>query len=83
MKILFSDEKFLDIDGVYNCQNDRVWAVDRADADRKGGIKQRRKFPQKAMVWLGACSKGIIPLVILDEGTVDHTVYVKKCFPLH
>ena len=30
------------------------------------------------MVWLGACSKGITPLVIFDEGTVDHTVYIKK-----
>ena len=38
-----------------NCQNDRVWAVDRADADRKAGIKQR----QKVMVWLGDCSKNI------------------------
>jgi hypothetical protein len=43
-RILFSDEKFFDIDGVYNSQNDRVWAVDRADADKKGGIKQKRKF---------------------------------------
>ena len=83
MRILFSDEKFFDIDGVYNSQNDRVWAVDRADADKKGGMKQRRKSPQKLMVCLGACSKGITPLVILDEGTVDHTVYIKKCFPLH
>ena len=65
-----------------NFQNDRVWAVDRADADKKGGIKQRRKFPQKVMVWLGACSKGITPLVILDEGTVDHTVYIKKVLPI-
>ncbi|CAF2054397.1 unnamed protein product, partial [Rotaria magnacalcarata] len=47
MRILFSDEKFFEIDGVYNSQNDRVWAVDRADADEKGGIQQRRKFPQK------------------------------------
>ena len=39
MKILFSDEKFFDIDGVYNAQNDRVWAVDRADADLRGGIQ--------------------------------------------
>ena len=30
MKILFSDEKSFDIDGVYNSQNDRMWAVDRA-----------------------------------------------------
>ena len=34
------------------------------------------------MVWLCACSKGITPLVILDEGTVDHTVYIKKVLPV-
>ena len=78
MRILFSDEKFFDIDGVYNSQNDRVWAVDRTDANEKGGTQQRRKFPQKVMVWLGACSKGITPLVILDDGTVDRDYYIKK-----
>ena len=56
MRILFSDEKWFDIDGIYNSHNDRVWAVDRAEADKKGGIKQKRKFPQKVMVWLGVCS---------------------------
>ncbi|CAM4824412.1 unnamed protein product [Rotaria magnacalcarata] len=74
--------RFLDVDGVYNSQNDRVWAIDRADADKNGGIKQKRKFRQKVMVWLGACSKGVTPLVILDEGTVDHTVYIEKVFPV-
>ena len=34
------------------------------------------------MVWLGACSKGITPLVILDEGAVDHTVYIKRVLPV-
>ena len=82
MRILFSNEKFFDINGVYNSQNDRVWAVDRADADEKGGIQQRRKFPQKVMVWLGACFKGITPLVILDSGTVDHDYYIKKVLPV-
>ena len=48
MKILFSDEKMFDIDGVYNSQNDRIWAVNRADADIRGGIRQKRKFPQKS-----------------------------------
>ncbi|CAM4847524.1 unnamed protein product [Rotaria magnacalcarata] len=71
-----------DIDGVYNTQNDRVWAVDHADADKNGGIQQRRKFPQNVMVWLGACSKGLTPLVILDEGTVDHAVYIEKVLPV-
>ena len=82
MTILFSDEKFFDIDGVYSSQNDRVWAVDRADVDKKGDIKQRRNFPWKVLVWLRAYSKGITALVILDEGTVDHTVYIKKVLPL-
>ena len=62
LKILFSDEKMFDIDGVYNPQNDRVWAVHRADANKNGGIQQRRKFPEKVMVWLGACSKGLTSL---------------------
>ena len=57
-------------------------AVDRADANKKGGIKQRRKFPSKVMVWLDACSKGVTPLVIFDEGTIDHTVYIKKVLPV-
>ena len=48
LKILFSVEKFFDIDGVYNSQNDRVWAVDRDDADKKGGIHHSRKFSQKS-----------------------------------
>lgn len=52
-KILFLDEKTFDIDAVYNFQNDRIWAANRSEADIKGGIRQKRKFPQKIMVWLG------------------------------
>ncbi|CAF1343937.1 unnamed protein product [Rotaria magnacalcarata] len=36
-----------DIDGIYNSQNDRIWAVNRLAADISGGIRQKRKFPQK------------------------------------
>ena len=72
MKILFSDEKMFDIDGVYNSQNDRIWAVSRSDADRRNGVHQKRKFPAKVMVWLSVCSKGASPLVIFKEGSVDH-----------
>ena len=82
MKILFSDEKYFDIDGVYNSQNDRVWTVNRAVADEKAVVKQRRKHPQKVMVWLGACSKGTTPLVILNEGTIDHAVCIEKVLPV-
>ncbi|CAF3467957.1 unnamed protein product [Rotaria socialis] len=50
MEILFSDKKMFDIDGVYNFQNDRIWAVSRSEFDTKSGIRQKRKFPQKVMV---------------------------------
>ena len=50
MKILFSDEKLFNIDRVYNSQNDRIWEVNRAEANIKDGIRQIRKFLQKIMV---------------------------------
>ena len=74
-----SDEKFFDIDGVYDSQNDRVWTEDRANDNKKCGIKQERKFLSKVMVWSGICSKGVTPMVILDEGTVDH---IEKLLPI-
>lgn len=57
---------------VYNSQNDRIGAINRTQANRIGEMKQKRQFPQKVMVCLGACCKGISPLIILEEGTVDH-----------
>ena len=76
--VSFQMRNFLTLMVSTNCENDRVWPVDRPHADKKGGIKQR----QKEMVCLGASSKGITPLLILDEGTVDHTVYIEKVFPI-
>ena len=38
-------------------------------------------YPQ-VMVWLNACSKGITPLVIFNEGTVGHAVYTEKVLPV-
>ena len=82
-RILFSDEKMFDKDGIYNSQNDRIWAVDRAEGDAKGGIQPKRKFPQKVMVWLGVCSKkGVSPLVIFEKGTLDHARYIEEVLPV-
>jgi hypothetical protein len=47
MRILFSDEKMFDVDGIYNSRNERIWAVSRVEANEKGGIKMKQKFPQK------------------------------------
>ena len=82
MKILFSDEKMFDIDGIYNSQNDRICAVNRSAADIKGDIRQKRKFLQKAMIWVGVCSKGVFPLVIFEDGTMDHDRYMKEVLPV-
>ena len=82
LRILFSDEKMFDLDGMYNVQNDRIWAVNREEADKRGGVQQKRKFAQKVMVWLGACSKELTPLIILDEGTMDHRLYIDEILPV-
>ena len=44
------DEKIFHLDGMYNSQNQRIWASSRDEADEKGGIKEKQKFPQKVMV---------------------------------
>jgi len=51
LKILFSDEKMFDIDGVYNTQNDRIWAVNQDEANQKGGVHQKKNFLRKS--WFG------------------------------
>ena len=43
----FTDEKYFDLDGVYNVQNDHIWTVSREEADKQGGIHQKTKFPAK------------------------------------
>ena len=46
-RILFSDKEFFDIDGVYNSENERVWAINCADADENSGVTQKLKFPER------------------------------------
>ncbi len=82
MRILFSDEKLFDVDGIYNSQNERIWAGIRNEADEKGGIKMKHKFPQKVMIRLRVCSKGVAPFVFFNQGTVDHAEYIQKVLPV-
>ena len=49
-KILFSDEKYFDIDGIYNKQNDRIYAATREEADNKGGIHRKTQHLAQTMV---------------------------------
>ena len=74
MKILFSNEKLFDIGEIYNSRNDRIYA----EADIKGDIRQIRIILQKVMVWLGACSKELLPLMIFENGTVSHNRHINE-----
>ena len=40
------------------------------------------KFLQKVMVWLEACSKGLLPLVIFENGTINHNCYINEVLPV-
>ena len=42
----------------------------------------KQKLVQKVTVWLDVCLEGIMALVILDKGMVNHKVYIKKVLPL-
>ncbi|CAM4816947.1 unnamed protein product [Rotaria magnacalcarata] len=75
---LFSDEKYFDLNGVYNNQNDRIWAISREEADKRGAIYETTKFPVKVMVWLGVCSEGLSVPVIFEGGSMDAQRYIDK-----
>ncbi|CAF2096151.1 unnamed protein product [Rotaria magnacalcarata] len=77
-KWLFTGEKYFDLDGVYNVQNDRVWAVSREEADGQCAIHQKIKFPTKVMVWFGVCSEGLTTPMIFEDGTMDAEMYIKE-----
>ena len=79
MRILFSDEKMFDIDGIYNSQNDRVWAVDCTEGHKKGRIKQKGKFPQKSHSLAGSMfERGITAGNFGSRNIESHSIYSKK-----
>ena len=40
LRIVFSDERFFDIDSA----NEHMWVINCADADEKGAVMQKKKF---------------------------------------
>ena len=63
---------------MYNVQNHRVWAPSRVEANECGGIKMKRKFPPSSDGLAGR----ITPLVIFDEGTLNHHRDIKQVLPV-
>ena len=70
-RCLFTDEKYFDLDGIYNLQNDRMWASSKEEVDRKGAFHQKTKHGGKVMVWLDACAKGLTIAVIFENETMN------------
>lgn len=81
-RIVFSDEKLFSVDGVWNRQNERVWAVNREAANQVGGLRGVSKFPGKIMVWLAACASGISKVVFLESGTINQDKYIEEVLPV-
>ena len=82
MKIVFSDEKMFDLNGIYNSENDRIWVGNRKRANRRAGKKYQGKFAEKVMVWLSVCSESVEPLVLFEKSTLDHHRYIKEVLPV-
>ena len=60
----FRKRKIVDIDGVYNVENDRLWASSRVEANECDGIKMKRKFPPSG--------DGVAGRMLQTHHTTDH-----------
>ena len=70
-------KKMFDLNGIHNSQNDRMWVVNKEEANQRGGRKQQGKFAEKVMVWLVLWSEGVAPLTLFEKDTLDHHRYIK------
>ncbi|CAF1428140.1 unnamed protein product, partial [Rotaria sp. Silwood1] len=81
-KILFTDEKYFSVEGVFNRKNERVYAVSRLEADEQGGINEKSKYSKRIMVWLGASKNGLTSPIIFEPGeTLSHKNYIEVLLP--
>ena len=58
MKIIFSDEKMFDLDGIYTSLNDHIWAVNREKANRRSGKKPPTKVFTKRYDMISCMLRG-------------------------
>lgn len=77
-RILFSDEKFFNIEQAYNVQNDRVISPNASAANREGRTVVRNQKPAGVMVWAGVTANGKTPLIFVESGIkINAKNYVK------
>ena len=66
-KVLFSDKKYFQFDGIYNRQGIRIYAGTWEEADCKGGIRRKTQHPIQVTVRLGTYFQGVTRPVIIEE----------------
>lgn len=64
--ILFTDEKWVNIEQAHNSQNDRIWSKSPLPPEVK--IVERRQKPQQIMVWAGVTWDTKTPLIFVPQG---------------
>ncbi|KAL1446800.1 hypothetical protein WDU94_010885 [Cyamophila willieti] len=67
-KILFTDEKFFNIEEKFNRQNDRVYARSSLEAAEKVPRVERGHHPASVMVWWGVSYEGVTQLHFCEQG---------------
>ncbi|CAF3372693.1 unnamed protein product [Rotaria socialis] len=63
-------------------QNEKIYAATRNEADEKGAVHHKAKFPAGVMVWVEVCSQGITRPVIIENGTIDSDRYIADILPV-
>lgn len=66
--VLFTDESVFPISGYHNAQNERIYAVNKADISPEEMLKERQQFPKSVMVWMGVSTKGKTDVIVCEEG---------------
>ncbi|CAF4497109.1 unnamed protein product [Rotaria socialis] len=68
--------------GIFNRQNDRVYASSRHDADEHKGTNRRPSFQKKLLVWLATSKNGLSLPIIFEPGeTLTHENYIEIVLP--
>ncbi|CAF2059051.1 unnamed protein product [Rotaria magnacalcarata] len=83
-KILLFLEKYFELDGTYNCENDRVSTACQQDVNEHKGIRWKAKFPKRIMIWLAVSKNGrSIPIIFKPGETLTHENYIKIVLAPH
>ena len=77
IRIVFSDEKIFDLDGIYNSQNDRIWAVNREKVNRRRGKSSKESLQKRCGYGYPYAQRVLRPLFRLKKA-LEHHRYVKE-----